>query len=147
MLGFATLVFGWLLIVSGAFQSVQAFMVRTWRGFFLHLLGGILEVVVGVLIVSAPTAAALTLTLLLSVYLLVGGLFRVIGAFALRNARAWWVALSGIITVLLGLALWRKWPVSGLWVIGTFVGADLIVHGVAWAAFALTLRKVPSVAA
>jgi uncharacterized membrane protein HdeD (DUF308 family) len=136
-------IFGWLLIFSGLTQAILAAFVRQWSGFFLHLLGGILEIVVGVLVVGAPVDAALGLTLLLAVYLLVGGLFRMIAALLLRFPGSAWAVLGGLISFLLGLALWRQWPMSGLWFIGTCVGIALLLHGASWIAFALSLRKIP----
>ena len=38
------------------------------------------------------------------------------------------------------LLVLAQWPVSGLWVIGLFVGIDLIFYGGAWIALALGLR-------
>jgi hypothetical protein len=35
------------------------------------------------------------------------------------------------------------WPSTGLWVIGLFVGIDLIFNGWAWIALSLALRKTP----
>ena len=67
---------GWLVILSGLVQAMLAFRVRIWSGFFLHLMGGVLEIIVGLLIVAAPATAAIAVTLLLAVYLLVSGLFR-----------------------------------------------------------------------
>src|SRR6266542_1659383 len=139
----SVLFFGWLLIISGIAQGVQAFQLRGWDGFFLHLLGGVLEFVVGVLIVRDPPGGALVLTLLLAVYLLVGGLFRLVAAFALWFPGSGWVALAGLVSVLLGLALALDWPISGLWFIGTCVAIDLILHGASWVAFALGVRALP----
>ena len=51
-----------------------------------------------------------------------------------------WQALDGIIAFVLGLLVWTQWPASGLWVIGLFIGIDLIFYGAAWIAFALSLR-------
>lgn len=133
---------GWLVIFSGLVQAILAFRVRNWSGFFLHLLGGVLEIVIGVLVVGAPVSAALGLTLLLAVYLLVGGLFRMIAALLLRFPGSGWAALGGLVSFLLGLALWRQWPMSGLWFIGTCVGVSLILHGASWIVFALGLRKL-----
>lgn len=48
--------------------------------------------------------------------------------------------LDGAITVLLGLLVIAQWPVSGLWVIGLFVGLDLSFYACAWIALALGLR-------
>ena len=135
---------GWLLVVSGLVQAVLAFPVRNWSGFFLHLLGGVLEIVVGVLIVAAPVSAALAVTLLLAVYLLVGGLFRMIAVLLLRYPGSGLGVLGGLISFLLGLALWQQWPLSGLVFIGSCVGVALLLHGASWISFALTLRKLPA---
>ena len=77
--GFATLAsvifIGWLLAIAGAIQVVQAFYHRIGHGFFLNLFAGILYVVVGVLMLARPAAGALSITLLISAFLLVGGIF------------------------------------------------------------------------
>src|SRR5579862_8653066 len=76
--------FGWLLMLAGFMQIVHAFQVRSWSGFFLYLLDGILRAAVGTLLVAYPGSGALTLTLLLSFYFIVGGVFKTIGAMVLR---------------------------------------------------------------
>jgi uncharacterized membrane protein HdeD (DUF308 family) len=43
---------------------------------------------------------------------------------------------------LLGILVLAQWPVSGLWVIGLFVGIELVFYGVAWIALALDLRSM-----
>lgn len=137
------LFFGWLLVGSGLLQGITAFQVQSWNGFFLHLLGGLLEVIVGVLVVAAPAESAVGLTLLLAVYLLVGGLFRTTAALWLAYPGSGWAAFGGLISFLLGLAIWRHWPISGLWFLGTCVGIDLLLHGAAWIAFGLNVRRQP----
>ncbi len=140
----AVLVFGWLLLISGVAQCVVAFQMRAWGGFFLHLLEGILEAVVGVLLIALPGKGALIMTLLLAAYLLVGGLFRLFAAIALRFPGSGWVALGGVISAVLGVMLAAEWPSSAVWFIGMCVGIDLIFHGSAWIAFALAVRKLPT---
>jgi uncharacterized membrane protein HdeD (DUF308 family) len=63
----------------------------------------------------------------------------VIGSVWYRFPHWRWVALSGAISVALGLMLWNSWPVSGLWFIGLCVGIDLIVEGAGW--ISLTLNQ------
>jgi uncharacterized membrane protein HdeD (DUF308 family) len=139
-------ILGWLLILSGLVQALLAFRVRNWSGFFLHLMGGVLEIIVGLLIVASPVTAALAVTLLLAVYLLVGGLFRMIAVLLLRFPASGWGVLGGLVSFLLGLALWQQWPASGLLFVGTCVGIALVLHGSSWIAFALGLRKLPKLA-
>jgi uncharacterized membrane protein HdeD (DUF308 family) len=49
-------------------------------------------------------------------------------------------AVDGLITFVLGVLVLAQWPASGLWVIGLFIGIDLIFYGAAWIALALGLR-------
>src|SRR5262245_52485475 len=93
--------FGWLLVVTGVAQFVQAFRVRDWGGFFLHLLAGVIELVVGILVVTNPVEAAVGVTLALALYLLVGGVFRAVVAVALRFPLWGLVVASGLVSFLL----------------------------------------------
>jgi uncharacterized membrane protein HdeD (DUF308 family) len=138
---FATiLVFGILLVVGGGVQIINAFLARTWRGFFLHMLIGILHLVVGELMIEHPLAAAEGLTLLLAVAFLVGGSLRIIHAVGERFADWGWVLLNGLVTLALGILIWRQWPGSGYLVIGLFVGIDLILSGWSWVMLGLIVK-------
>jgi uncharacterized membrane protein HdeD (DUF308 family) len=54
---------------------------------------------------------------------------------------AWpWVLLNGVVNLILGVLIWRKWPESSLWVIGLFLGIDLLFHGWSCVILALTAR-------
>jgi uncharacterized membrane protein HdeD (DUF308 family) len=146
-LGFVTLasvlLFGWLLVIGGIMQIVHAFRVRQWGGFTRHLLGGVLSLVVGLLIVANPAAGALSLTLLLAAFFMVGGIFRIVSAVSFRFPGRGWAVLGGIVTLLLGIMIWMEWPVSGVWVIGTFVGIDLIFDGWSLVMTGMAARELP----
>jgi uncharacterized membrane protein HdeD (DUF308 family) len=133
--------FGWLLLIASGIEVVQAVMVGHWAGFFHHLLAAILFGVTGLLLVTRPLVSAEVATVFMAMFFIIGGLFQVIGSFVLTLPGWGWQALDGAITLLLGLLVLAQWPVSGLWVIGLFVGIDLIFYGCAWIALALTLRK------
>ncbi len=140
-------VFGVILLFSGAVELVGAFWCRAWSGFFLHLLSGVLAVIVGLLFLRAPISAELALTLLIASFLLVGGIFKIVATLSYRFANWFWPLLSGVIDVVLGLLIWGQWPISGLWVIGLFVGISMIFRGVDWIMLGLSLRALPRVAA
>jgi uncharacterized membrane protein HdeD (DUF308 family) len=134
--------FGWLLVFAGLIEFVDAFMVGNWAGFFLHLLIAILFGITGVLIVLKPVISAEAATYLMSVFFLVAGLFQLVYALWTHLPGWGWQALNGIIGSVLGVLILTQWPVSGLWVIGLFVGIDLIFYGWSWIALALDLRKM-----
>jgi uncharacterized membrane protein HdeD (DUF308 family) len=135
---------GWLMIGGGIFQAIHAFSCKQWNGFFLDLLAGILYVVVGFLIVANPGATAVTLTLLISMFLIFGGIFRIVASIAGRFPNWIWVLLHGAISLMLGIAIWRQWPLSGLWVIGLFAGIDMVLNGFSLIMLALAAKKLPS---
>jgi uncharacterized membrane protein HdeD (DUF308 family) len=134
---------GVLLLLGGVAEAVGAFWSRGWSGFFLHLLSGVLSIVVGVLFLRAPLDALLALTLLLACFLMVGGIFKIVAALTYRFAAWGWSLAGGIIDVILGVLIWLEWPASGLWVIGLFLGINLIFRGFNWIALGLALRSLP----
>ena len=134
--------FGWLLVFSSVIQFVEVFMVGRWEGFFLHLLIAILFGMIGLLMVVRPVISAEALTFLMSVFFLLGGLYQLVAAVWTHLPGWGWHALNGIIAAVMGVLILAQWPVSGLWVIGLFVGIDLIFYGWAWIALALDLRKM-----
>jgi uncharacterized membrane protein HdeD (DUF308 family) len=77
----------------------------------------------------------------MGIFFLIGGLFQLIGSFAVSLPGWGWQALDGIITIILGALVLAQWPASGLWVVGLFIGIDLIFYGFAWIALALGLRS------
>src|SRR4030088_3210379 len=92
------LVLGWLLVISGILETIQAFRVRRWGGLFLHLLAGILGVLVGLLVVTHPVAGAMAWTLLFASFFTVMGLFRLIAAIRLKFPNWGWAVFDGIVT-------------------------------------------------
>jgi uncharacterized membrane protein HdeD (DUF308 family) len=137
------LVLGWLLVVSGIVEAVHSFSVRRWSGIFLHLIGGILGVLVGLLVVTHPVAGALAWTLLFASFFTVIGLFRLIAAIRLKFPNWGWAAFDGAITLLLGLLLWIDWPGSGIWFLGFAVGISLLLRGWSYVMFAIAIRSSP----
>src|SRR5215510_9437823 len=74
------LVFGWFLLISGVFALIHGIRTHTWSGFLLSLLSALLRGFTGYLLIRYPQAGAVSLTLILASFFIVGGLFRAIGA-------------------------------------------------------------------
>jgi len=138
---FSVFLLGIFLFSAGIVQFVQGFLARKWSGLFLSLLLGALYLITGFLCFTKPAAAAVSITLWIAALCMVAGLFRMISALLLRFDQWGWVFFNGAITFVLGMLIYADWPVSGLWVIGTFVGVDLILAGWTWILLALKARK------
>ena len=144
---FATvLVFGWLLMFSGVFALIHGFRTHTWSGFLLSLLSALLRGFTGYLLIRYPTVGAVTFTLILASFFIVGGLFRAIGAGMLKLPRYGWSVVSGIISLVLGIMLLVQLPVSSIWFIGFAIGIDLIFDGASLIGVATAIHSLPDVA-
>lgn len=136
------MVVGVAMIVSGVVEMVYAIVVRSWKKFFLWSLIGLLYFIGGIEVINNPMLAAGFLTLLLGAGLFASGLIRIFLAFQLPKDAPWgFVVFSGVVTLLLGGIILAHWPVSSLWVIGTFLGVDLIFAGASWMGLGLSLKR------
>ncbi len=142
---FSMLYLGFFLIIIGIFEGFQSFKLSEWGSFFLHLLISILYVIGGTFIVMKPTLNALTLTLLLAIFLVITGIVRIIFALTMTIPHKGLLLLNGILTLILGILIWSEWPFSGLWVIGTFVGIDAIFTGWTWILLALKAKNLKKI--
>jgi len=127
---------GVLLLVSGVTQVLLVFRAGSFgEGLMLALLG-VLSVVAGGYMIAQPVAALATLTLFLAGYFIASGILEAIAAFGARPERGWGLLLfSAIVSVLLGVMIWRQFPLSGAWAVGVLVGVKLIIAG--WALIAI----------
>ena len=138
----SVLVVGIMMVIAGVAEIINAFQVKTWGKFFLWLILGALYVVAGFVTFENPVLAALVLTLILGAMLVASGIMRIIVAFSMKEGTPWiWAVVSGIVTLLLGLIILARWPVSSLYVLGLFLGIDLVVAGACWIGIGLGLRQ------
>jgi uncharacterized membrane protein HdeD (DUF308 family) len=136
-------VVGIMMLIAGAAEVINAFQIKTWGKFLLWLLLGVLYIVAGFVTFENPLLAAAVLTLVLGFSLIASGIMRIVLAFSMKEGTPWlWVAFSGAITLVLGLVILAHWPVSGLYILGLFLGIDLIFAGASWIGVGFGLRRV-----
>ena len=138
----SVLIVGVMMIIAGVAEVISAFQIKSWGKFLLWVLLGLLYVVAGFVTFQNPLLAAVLLTLVLGASLVASGIMRIILAFSMKRETPWiWVALSGVITVLLGVLILARWPVSSLYILGLFLGIDLIMAGAGWIGIGLGLHR------
>jgi uncharacterized membrane protein HdeD (DUF308 family) len=137
-------VVGYLLLFAAGVEIASGIWAGSWGGFFLHLLGGLVYLFLGALIIEKPAEFAAGSTLVLAVFFVLSGLVRMV--FSLTNRfDGWvWMFLSGIVTFVLGVMVWRHWPSDTFWLIGTLVGIDLIFMGWTWVMLGLAVKSLPA---
>src|SRR5215470_17075640 len=99
------------------------------------------------MMVNNPQKSALLLTLLITMFLVFEKVFRIVAALAVRYPHWGAVLLNGVISLVLGILIWRRWPVSGLWVISLFVGIEMLLNGWSLVMLSMAGRNLPEEAA
>ena len=136
------LILGGIIVIFDAFK----FWWRQWGGFTLHLLTGLLYLVIGALLIRHPVAGALSLTLFLATLFIIVGIFRIIESIANKFPMWGWYLFNGIVTLLLGILILVHWPASSLFIIGLFIGIDLIFLGWAYVMLGFSSRSTTATA-
>jgi len=137
-----TIAVGLLLIISGASRLYLAFKMGSFGAGLLVFLLGLLMVGAGGYLVSRPDIGLSALTLFLAVYFVADGIIEIIWSFRLRPIKGWgWALFSGIAALVLGIMIWRQFPVSGEWAVGTITGIHMILAGSAIALLSRAARR------
>jgi uncharacterized membrane protein HdeD (DUF308 family) len=138
----SVLIVGVAMIVAGAAEVVSAFQIKSWGKFLIWALIGVLYIIAGFVTFENPLLAAVLLTLVLGASLIACGIMRIILAFSMkRETPSIWVALSGLITLLLGLLIVAHWPINSVYILGLFLGIDLVMAGAGWIGIGLGFRR------
>ena len=138
----------WLLVFSGCAHLVFAWYRPTAGGLIWEVLVAILYGFIGVYLLAHPVRGLESLTLAVALYLLIEAILEFVLGFTLRPLPgSGWLLFDGIITLILAVMIWRTWPSSTGFVIGTLVGIGMIFSGTARLALSLAARSVVAKAA
>ena len=125
-----TLILGWTLLITGAVQVVTVLFGRSHH-FWPQLISAALAFFIGVIMVRNPEVAVTALVLIFIIFFMIEGIAKIIFALTVRPLKNWvWVLLSGVLGVALSFWLLAN-PLMSLWVIGVFIGIQLIAEGIA----------------
>jgi len=139
---------GFLVLGGGIARMIWAFGSESLGQGTLKFAIGLLTLLCGLVMLANPVLALAPITIILAAYFFVDGLFEAIGAFQIRPQAGWgWLLFGGIISLALGVMIWRQYPLSGGWAIGILVGIKLLFAGLAMVTVGSTLRSVGNEAA
>jgi uncharacterized membrane protein HdeD (DUF308 family) len=125
----SAILFAWLLMVAGGLALVDAWQRRGKDGFWASALTGVLNLAAGVIILWKPAESLLALTMLVAVFLLVGGLFRLLIGVAVGLPGSGWLVLHGVVDVLLAVLIIANMPEASFYVLGVLLSVSLLVDG------------------
>lgn len=136
------LLIGWVLLASAVVHLIHAFKAKGWRGAVPHALSGVLQLIVGLMMILNPIEGVLALTVLLIAFFAIEGVFKIIMAIRIETLpHRGWVTFSGIVALVLAIYIGAQFPMSAMWVIGLLVGIQLMVSGWSFVMLALMSRR------
>jgi uncharacterized membrane protein HdeD (DUF308 family) len=137
----AALLVGCFVAAAGLLQTWMGFGAKAWG--LTGVLGGVLHLAVGVLILMHPLAGLAFMTLLLAVFFFSDGFLRIATAVDLPKGTRGrgWMTFGGILSGLLAVMMLSRWPLTGTWAIGVFIGVELLWTGMGFLAIARELKS------
>jgi uncharacterized membrane protein HdeD (DUF308 family) len=137
------IVVAWLLLLSGAMHLVFAWHTRTAGAALWEVLLGLVYGVIGIYLLAQPVAGLATLTLALAIYLFLEAVLEfTVWSYLRRLPGAGWLLFDGVVTLILAVMIWRTWPASSEWVIGTLVGVSMLFSGVTRLMLSVSARQL-----
>ncbi len=140
---------GAILIISGVATIISAFWVGKWSAFLVQVLVGLLYAVVGFTITEAPLKSIAVLTLMLAGFFVVIGSFRIVSALVDKYPMWGWSLINGVVTLMLGMIIFRSFkqfpedPEGVFWIIGLLVGIELLLNGWTWVMLSFAIKNLP----
>jgi len=137
------LLYGAYALVGGVFALVSAVVGRPLREpWWALLIEGVAGIAVGIMTFFWPGITALALLFLIAAWAIVTGVFQIVAAIRLRREiqGEWLLALSGLLSVLFGVALVVR-PGAGALAVIWLIGAYSIAFGVLFIALGFRLRS------
>jgi len=134
---------GWILFFAGVFRAVSLVRSPHAPGYVSSLILAILTAILGFVIAIFPLQGAVTLTMLLTAYFIVHGIASFFIAFSIKEHTGRWVMLilGGIIDLALAGLVIAGWPNTSAFILGLYVGINLLFTGFALIFAALGARS------
>ena len=133
---------GIAMVLAGGAEIGLGLNAKSWGWAAIWIVAGLFYVAAGAFAFARPLDAAIGFTFVLGAMLVATGIIRIVAALRLVEGPKAMLALAGAITTALGLMILASWPASGLFVLGTFLGLDLLFYGTSWIAFGLKLKSL-----
>jgi uncharacterized membrane protein HdeD (DUF308 family) len=136
------LVIAWLMVLAGMVHLIIARHTHRAGSLIWSLMIGFAYVVFGIYLIASQVLSVASLALVLASLFLFESIFDIAMFLRLRAIEgSSWVLLDGIITLILGLMSYMRWPSTAAWAIGVLVSVSLVTSGLTRVMFSLPVRK------
>jgi uncharacterized membrane protein HdeD (DUF308 family) len=121
-------VIGIVVLSVGVLRCIDGLASENAQGFLFNMQGGVLDIIVGILVVFSTDSAVNNLNLLIVGYLLAQGIYRNILLSVAEIPNPLFNRLTGMVSIILGIIIWIDLPAS-LWFIVFALSVDVGFRG------------------
>ena len=132
---------GMVILALGLLECLDAFLAKESRDFLQNLQVGVLDTVMGALIIFSVAEEPARFSLMITNYLIVRGIVRITLIYALQLPRAALSSIGGLISIVMGFMVWMGWPSTAGWFLSLCLNIEIAVRGWAIIIFALWVKK------
>jgi uncharacterized membrane protein HdeD (DUF308 family) len=137
------LILGWLVLFNGIVQLAHAIQSKGIGHIAWKLLIAACFLVTGSILVLRPLVGLAGLTLTAAAFFFALGVVDIVSYFSTRRSGAsGWMLVDGVVTLVLGLMIWKRWPANSLWFVGFLVGVGMLMTGITRLMMTLAARKL-----
>lgn len=132
---------GMVILSLGLLECLDAALAKGMRDFLQNLQVGVLDSVIGGLILLSVTEEPTRLSMMIAAFLMVRGIVRIILVYALRLPHTLSTSLGGLASIIMGILIWIEWPSAEGWFLSLCLNLEITVRGWAMMTFALWVRS------
>lgn len=135
-------ILAWVLFFDGIIQIFYAFKSQGIGRLLWKMLIAVLYILGGLYLLANPLVKVAALTLMLAIFFIIEGMIDLFTYLSsVMDEGSHWLLVHSIVTVFLGIMIWRRWPLSSLWAVGILAGISILMNGITRLMLALALRR------
>jgi uncharacterized membrane protein HdeD (DUF308 family) len=131
---------GMVILSLGLLECLDAVLSKETRDFLQNLQVGVLDAVIGGLIILSVTEEPSRFSMMIAAFLIVRGIVRITLAHVLRLPHTFATTFGGLLSIIMGFLIWMEWPTGEGWFISLCLNTEIAIRGWAMMTFALWVR-------
>ena len=131
---------GLFLLSLGVLGCLKAIVAKEQLDVVQNLQVGVLDFVIGLLIILSISDTVPRLVVMISAFLLLRGVVRLVFVFTLKLPHKLSTSLAGLVSIVLGILVFMGWPTSAAWFLSFCLSLEIAFRGWAGISFALWVK-------
>ena len=133
---------GLFALVSGIISLVLAIVGKHKGHRLMEALSGLIRIPAGIVLLNCLHSSVAVVALIFAIFLVAEGVSTSVTAIRMQGTPGWgWMLFSGLVSVILGIMVYRRWPSDSAAILGLFFGISLLFNGASLLALGLSARQ------